>query len=109
MNQLPLTLAMERAEQGVESSGAHADAVEAGWRFQALSMLTAYAVNAREPFLAEAAREWAHKNGLPPPPDARAWGSVIRMASAKHRIRKAGAAPANSSNRALKHLWERAA
>lgn len=107
MNQLALDLnaAMERADRGIESSGAHADRVEDGWRYQALALLTAFAREIGRSFVVEEARAYAEKHGLPDPPDARAYGSVVRLARAKGRIRKVGYAPAASSNGSPKCLW----
>ena len=106
---IDFTKARERAEQGIESSGAHADAVESGWRFQALALVTAFANEIGRPFVVEEARAYAEKRGLPDPPDARAYGSVVRLARAKGRIRKVGYAPTASSNGSPKCLWEKAA
>lgn len=97
--------ATERAERGIQQSAEHANAREEGWTFQALGMLTVFAKEADGPFLIEQARAWAESNGLPVPPSEKAWGAVARMAMARRRIEKCGAAPANSSNRSLKHLW----
>lgn len=105
MNQLSLALAMERADQGIASSGEHADAVESGWRFQALALLTTFAAQVGRPFVMEEARQWAEAHQLPPPPDGRAYGSVVRLARAKGRIRKVGYAPAASSNGSPKCQW----
>lgn len=103
---LDLTAAMERAERGIESSAAHADNVEAGWRYQALAMLTAYSKEIRRPFLIEEARAWATERGLPTPPTAKSWGAVARLAAAKGRIKKAGFGSAASSNCSPKVKWE---
>lgn len=109
--QLPIdfTAARERAEAGIESSGQHADDVEGGWRLQAMAMLTAFATQVGRAFVIEEAREWAAKHGLPAPPDARAYGSVVRLARSRGRIRKVGYAPTASSNGSPKCLWQAAA
>ncbi len=98
--------AMDARELGIQRSGDHADAVESGWRYQALALLVAFAKQQPGPFLIEQARAYAEANGLPPPPDARAWGSVVRLAASKRRIEKTGgAAAAASSNCSLNPLW----
>lgn len=95
-------------DAGIARAAAHANRVESEWTGQALGMLTAYAHQADGPFLIEQARAWAEEKGLPPPPDKRSWGAVARQAAAKNRIRKAGYAPAASSNCSPKVQWQRA-
>lgn len=99
--------AWTRAEQGMEAAAGHADRVLKHWRHQALGALTIFANLHGKPFLIEEARRCAEANGLPPPPDARAWGSVTQAAARGPcpRIRKVGAAPAASSNLSLKVQW----
>ena len=99
--------AWTRAEQGMEAAAGHADRLEANWRHQALGSLTIFANLIGRPFLIEEARAFAENNGLPPPPDGRAWGAVTQAAArgAVPRIRKVGAAPAASSNCSLKVQW----
>lgn len=92
-------------EQGIQQSADHADSIEDGWTRQALGMLTAFAVEVGRPFLIEEARAWSAKHGLPAPINQKAWGAVTRMAVARKRIEKCGAAPAASSNLSLKHQW----
>jgi len=99
--------AYQARERGIERSRAHADACESGWTYQAVALITAFAkANAGRTFLIEEARAYAIENGLPHPPDARAWGGATRSARAKGRIKKVGAAQAASSNLSLKHTWE---
>lgn len=102
---IDFTKAQERADAGIESSGAHADRVEDGWRYQALALLTAFANEVGRPFVVEEARAYAEQRGLPDPPDARAYGSVVRLARAKGRIKRVGYAPAASSNGSPKCQW----
>jgi hypothetical protein len=97
--------AVLRREQGMQSASDHANEVESEWTGQALALLVAFALDVGRPFLVEEARAYAQNKGLPPPPDARAWGTVTRRAVAKKRIEKAGAAAAASSNCSLKVLW----
>ena len=108
MKQLDLTLAIERKQAGMQQAADHANAVESEWTGQALGMLTAFAAEVGRPFLIEEARAWAEQHGCPLPPTSKAWGPVAKNAERKGRIRKCGAAPANSSNRSLKHLWRAA-
>lgn len=101
--------ARARRDEGMQRAADNANAHDSEWTGQALGMLIAFAVEVNRPFLIEEAREWAEAHELPPPPTAKAWGPVTKTAERKGRIRKCGAAPANSSNRSLKHLWEKAA
>jgi hypothetical protein len=75
------------------------------WCEQALVCLRAYAQGRNAPFLIEEARRAAEVSGLPTPPDARAWGHVVRVASTSGYIEQCGSARAGSSNGSLKPLW----
>lgn len=98
--------AMAARDLGMQRSVDHANREESEWSGQALGLLIAYAAHVYpDAFLIEKARTWAESIGLPPPPDARAWGAVTKRASIKHRIEKAGAGAAASSNCSLKTLW----
>lgn len=102
--------ALAARDLGMQRSVDRANKAESEWSGQALGLLTAYAARRfPEPFLIEQARAWAESVGLPPPPDARAWGAVTKRASVKHRIEKAGAGAAASSNCSLKPLWRHVA
>lgn len=72
------------AEDGAQRALDHADAVTFGsWSDHAYSILERFA-QARVPFRTEQVRHAAYDEGLPHPPDGRAWGGVIV------RARKAG-------------------
>lgn len=104
-----MALAFDAAETGMTSAADHADREVGDWRGKAAAALRAYIVEARRQniltFMAEDARGWAEKRGLPTPPDKRAWGAVISKASRAGFIEKAGYAPAVSSNSSPKCLW----
>lgn len=97
--------ARARRDAGMQQAATHANEVESEWTGQALGMLIAFAKEVDRPFLVEEARAWAEAHGCPRPPTPKAWGPVTKNAERKGRIAKCGAAPANSSNRSLKHLW----
>lgn len=97
--------AVQARELGMARSAAHANEVESEWTGQALGLLVAFALQVGRAFLVEEARAWAEAQGLPPPPDLRAWGTVTRRAMAKKRITKVGFGPAASSNCSPKVLW----
>ena len=71
--------ARELANQGMKESADHAEAVEPGWNGLAYGMLQNYARTNAE-FMTEDVRVWAKVQGLPDPPDKRAWGSIINRA-----------------------------
>lgn len=102
--------AMAARDLGMQRSVDRANREESEWSGQALGLLMAYAARVYpDPFLIEKARAWAESVGLPPPPDARAWGSVTKRAAVKNRIEKVGAGAAASSNCSLKPLWRHVA
>lgn len=94
-----------RRDLGIERSRRGADAASPNWGRAALVFVRRYAtLNSR--FLTEDLREWAHANGYPRPPSAKAWGSVMLMAAREKIIVADGYAPANSSNRSPKVRWK---
>lgn len=105
---IDFSAAMEARDLGAQRAVDHANRVESEWSGQALGLLVAFAKQCDRPFLIEEARQYAEANGLPLPPDARAWGAVTRRAAAKKRIRKVGFGAAASSNCSPKVLWETA-
>lgn len=75
----PKVSAQQLADDGMATAIEHADAVLPGWGEHAYEMLVGYALNNFE-FMTEDARVWAHRHGLPTPPDGRAWGAVTLRA-----------------------------
>ena len=98
--------ARQRRDTGMRSSVEHADDVSPSWSDRALALVAQYAQKHPE-FMAEDAREYAHKSGLPVPPDGRAWGAVIQRAHRAGLIMAVGYAPSRSSNQSPKVLWGR--
>lgn len=93
----------DMADAGMQQAVDHADAVEPGWSEQAYAMFLEYAADHFE-FMTEDVRVWAHENGLPQPPDGRAWGAVTHRAiRAKlvvcDRYRKTRIPPAHATPR----------
>lgn len=101
----------QRAEQrrdiGIERSGQHAERIEPDWIDSTVEMIGRYCRIHTGPFLAEDVRSFADVRRHPAPPDGRAWGAAMKRAKSKGMIRSIGFAPANSSNRSPKVLWER--
>jgi hypothetical protein len=80
----------ELADEGMAQATDHADEVAPGWSETAGRLLEQFA-KANETFMAEELRQWAHgEQGLPTPPDPRAWGSVIQRAARRKVIVRVG-------------------
>lgn len=96
-----------RRDIGIGDSAAHAEFDMPGWLDDAVACVREYArTHAGLTYLAEDMRYWAKLGGLPEPPERRAWGAVIRIASKEGCIVRAGTAPARSSNLSPKVLWK---
>lgn len=103
-----LTNAIERARAraatGIADSAAHADLVYQSWTARAVVYVHLYA--AQHQFMrCEHVRIFAENDGLPPPPDKRAWGLVMQQAKADRIIEAAGFEAAISSNLSPKVRW----
>jgi hypothetical protein len=67
------------ALEGMANAIEHADRVSARWSAQAGQLLRIFS-QIKPEFMAEDMRVWAHREGLPLPPDPRAWGAVVHRA-----------------------------
>lgn len=103
---------MEHAEQaaqrGMDRATGAAERRHTGWVDEALRHLADFAARQVGGFLIEDARNYAETHGLASPPDERAWGSVVRLASKAGSIKSVGYARARSSNNSPKTLWSAA-
>lgn len=97
-------IAKRRRDDGIARAAAHADDVDPRWQTRAFRAVAIFA-RYHPAFLAEDARGMAEREGLPSPPDARAWGAVMRLAARRGVIVADGYGPANSSNRSPKVKW----
>lgn len=80
--------ATKRRDNGMSRATEHANRVHGDWFDQAATMLLLYIQQHRgREFMAEGVREWAAQNGMPNPPDLRAWGGVFNRASRDGVIR----------------------
>jgi hypothetical protein len=97
-----------RRDLGIDRATSHAAHDSDGWNDRAAGALCSFLIErCGEPFLAEEFVVYAvNRFGLQRPPDARAWGGPIRRAALARRIVKVGYAPANTSNRSPKALWQ---
>lgn len=111
-SQLSIDFARTRRDTGIARAIAHADRVTPSWADNAYQFLLWFVFNARESFLTEQVVRASLDAQFPPPPDARAWGGVIRRAYNAGIIRKClnhdgtiRYAPATTSNLSPKVLW----
>jgi hypothetical protein len=77
-------------DEGMTRAVEHADAVIPGWSDRAMEMLDEYLSQQPGRFIAPDVRAWAHDRGLPTPPTALSWGSVIRTAAERGKIKRVG-------------------
>lgn len=97
--------AAQLADAGMNRAAEHADAANPKWTDRAFQMVLDFA-KTRHEFMGEEVRQWAHRQGLPLPPDGRAWGFVIVRAIRAEVIECAGyrntrIPPAHATPRAI--------
>jgi hypothetical protein len=92
-------------DAGIETAGAHADAVSENWRERAYLLFKVFAARNAE-FMTEDVRAWA-KPLIEDPPDMRAWGGVaVRARKAGLIVRHGYAAQKDpKSHRAPGNVW----
>ena len=80
----------------------------APWCEQAMVLLEQYRLKAVGKFLCEDVRVFAESNGLPKPPDSRAWGGVIKRAQRLGIVVPAGYAMTRhpSCHAGVKTAWQ---
>jgi hypothetical protein len=101
----------ERRDQGIRAAVEHADAEQSSpkWSDQAEAYAEMMiAKRGYKPFLMEEIVQAAIRDGIPEPPDRRAWGHVIRALAKRGVVRKMGFAEAATSNCSPKVLWSKA-
>lgn len=105
----PVQTARTRGHRAADACAAKADTVLDGWTQTASEYLQQFAWRQHrlDTWLMEDARAWAYAEGLAQPPDARAWGAVVRKVEASGLIEACGYAPAKSSNGSPKVQWRR--
>jgi hypothetical protein len=95
-----------RRIEGMNRARKHAEREMKSWRLLGMVALEKFLVlRAGQPFLAETFVEWAKQNGVPLPPDGRAWGSVFSSARKLEIIVKVGVGLAATSNLSPKPMW----
>lgn len=84
---------------GMETAARHADAVDEGWSDRAYQFLVDFVgANPAGRFMAEDVRAEAGRQGLPLPPDNRAWGFVVARAAKAKIIKRVGYGPQTSAS-----------
>lgn len=106
---IDLDAAVRRRDAGMAASLDHAERTLDGWADYAYGLLLWFSDGHSDPWTVEAFRAWAAAQGLPPPPDLRAFGGVTQRALRRGVITKVGYAPAASSNGSPKPLYLRSA
>ena len=83
-------------DAGMQTAIDHADAVLDAWSERAFAALRRYVgdVHTGASFTCETVRAYAETQGLPPPPDNRAWGGVMMRGARAGLYRKGTYAPA---------------
>jgi hypothetical protein len=100
-----IDIATAKGHCAAKAAADHADNTSLNWTQRAVLLFTEYAKQTPHPFLTEEAREFAEANGLPSPPDARAWGHVSKRCQRAGVIVSVGFGAAKSSNGSPKVLW----
>lgn len=99
------------ANEGMQRAADHAEAETPGWNDRAATLVDQWL--AQQPkghlFTSVEVRAWAEQQGLPQPPDNRAWGSVIRRSVEIDAIVKAGyvASPDKRQHGAPQTQWRK--
>jgi len=106
---LDFKAAAARRDRGMESSLQHANEELPGWSESAFHLLTQYAAQESMAWTAEQFRAWSHAQGLPPPPEARAFGPIVQRGLRAGLFVRVGYAPAASSNGSPKPTYARPA
>lgn len=83
----PVINAIEARDRGIALALDNADAANEKWSDKALQFLRLYPSHE---FQTEQVRAWATEQGLPVPPNARAWGGVIARARRMNLIVSTG-------------------
>lgn len=98
-------------DEAINRATGHADAVEPAWSERAYAHLLAYPALPRgAAFMAEDVRKFAEEQGLPTPPDPRAWGGVVQRAVRVGIIESAGFGYSKNRRAHLRPtaIWRRA-
>ena len=84
MNELDKEQTEVNRDTGIKLAVDNACEKECGWLDEAIKYIAKYPFDT---FMTEELRIWSHTNGLPYPPNSRAWGGVVKVAKGKGLIR----------------------
>ena len=105
MTQQTLELGERLRDEGIDRSINHADRVEFDWSKGAYQLVSTMSGS----FTSEEVRQKADRIGFPSPPDARAWGGVMRRAKHNGLINFEGYQPSINpqAHRRPTSVWSR--
>jgi len=84
-------LSRKLRDEGMQRAVDHADRENPSWSDKAMGFLDEYLSRLRsQTFRSEDIRKFAEREGLPIPPDKRAWGSIMTKAAKAGKIKKLG-------------------
>ena len=87
LTQLDLFESERLRDDGITRAVENAERKNENWTENAVQFIVLFPKNQ---FMTEEVRTWAHKNGLPDPPHARAWGAVINEAKKRGLVNHIG-------------------
>lgn len=104
MQQAAVEAARAARDAGANAAAAHAENESPEWGARARRVMREYASAAKRvggdtTFTSEEVRDFAAVVGLPPPPDARAWGAVFMRARKAGEITHAGYTTSKNKSR----------
>lgn len=108
-NQSQLALEEKKTDAALQRAIDHANDAYPMWGPLALGYLIGYAVKAKAEgrhFTCEEVRRHAVNDGIPVPPDTRAWGGVFRSAQKVGYIRSTGMTRNVGRHRGYATFWE---
>ena len=94
-------LGIRRGTQALD----HAERVEDGWSARACALVVEFKRTQSDPWLMEQAVSYAQQQGLPRPPDKRAWGAIVKGLERAKRITRVPGQFRPDSYGSPKALW----
>ena len=105
-------MSAERAmrDRGMNMAADCAERSLSGWNEAAMAFFIDFVAMNAGSFMTEEVRKLAEREGLPKPPDSRAWGSVVTRAVKLRLIKRIGYGPQSAAgcHMAPKSIWKRA-
>jgi hypothetical protein len=97
-------------DTGIAKAADHANRERPEWTVKATEFFIHFVQQAVGPFMTEDVRRAAELNGLPLPPDRRAWGAVTSEVAKRKVIKRIGYGPQTTTgcHMAPKSIWRKA-